>query len=605
MTASGPYRGLSPFAEADAPYFFGRDHDRRVIVANLIASPLTLLYAPSGVGKTSVLLAGVSPAVRQLKRDDGTPEFVPVVVRNWSGDGLGAIHEALAHSTAGIASAANGAHLAEQLAATATELNSTLLLILDQFEEFMLYHGDADAPGEVAWELTRAMTDSELPVRVMLGMREDSLAMLDRFKGRVPRLFSNYLRLEHLDFAAARDAITCPLKEWNERHPDDMWEADDELVDAVIEDVASGHMDLGRTGGGATGNGKAGHVETAFLQLVMTRLWEEERASGSQRLQAATLRKLGGASTLVRTHVDRRMQTLTRRQRNLAANAFHQLVTPSGTKVAQSARDLAEYADASPGAVTEMLDTLSGGEWWILRRVEGSSGAPRYEVFHDVLAEAVLDWRARHEERRRRARFIRFAILALVIVGVSVAFAIEFENRAQTARAQQLASSARERHGQRAACKRSRDAAKAVDTRADDAIRATLRMALIQAEADGIGRAPGTRGRVRSLHISRDGKHIVTASSRDRVSVWSLAGGAPVTYDAPGVRTLSFSPDGTRVAAGGDAPEVLVLGGPAARSGSTSARERVRPLVAGRRRAAHRQRGRARRCGTSTAGGRQ
>ena len=338
MTASGPYRGLSPFAEADAPYFFGRDHDRRVIVANLIASPLTLLYAPSGVGKTSVLLAGVNPAVRRLQRDDGTPEYVPVVVRNWSGDALGAIYEALAHST-GHRFGANGTHLAERLAATATELNATLLLVLDQFEEFMLYHGDAVAPGEVAWELTRLMTDRDVPARIMLGMREDSLAMLDRFKGRVPRLFANYLRLEHLDFDAARAAITCPLEAWNARHPDDLWAADDDLVDAVIADVASGHVDLGRTGGGTTANGTPGQVETAFLQLVMTRLWEEERSHGSQRLQASTLRKLGGASTLVRTHVDRRMRTLTRRQRDLAAEAFHQLVTPSGTKVAQSARN--------------------------------------------------------------------------------------------------------------------------------------------------------------------------------------------------------------------------------------------------------------------------
>src|SRR4029078_10087033 len=102
-----------------------------------------------------------------------------------------------------------------------------------------------------------------------------------------------------------------------------------------------------------------------------------------------------------------------------------------------------------------------------------------------------------------------------------------------------------------------RDAAEAVDTGATDAIRATLRMALMQAEADGAGAAPGTRGRVRSLHISRDGKRIVTASADDHVRVWDLAGGPPVTYDTPGVRTLSFSGDGKRVAAGGDERQVL------------------------------------------------
>jgi hypothetical protein len=435
MTASGPYRGLSPFAEADAPYFFGRDADRRLIVANLLASPLTLLYAPSGVGKTSVLLAGVSPDVRELERDDEAPEYTPVVVREWSGDALGAIGDALASATGGRAAPRNGGRLTMQLERAATDTRTTVLLLLDQFEEFMLYHGDEWAPGEAASELTRVLTARDLPVRVLLGMREDSLAMLDRFKGRVPHLFANYLRLEHLDLDAARDAIVRPLDEWNAAHPDDVWEADADLADAVIEEL-SDPLELGRTGGGKIGERGREHVETAFLQLVMTRLWEEEQARGSRRLQTATLRKLGGAEKLVRTHVDRRMQSLTRRQRNLAAQAFRQLVTPSGGKVAQTAADLAAYAGAAPTDVTKMLDTLSGGEWWILRRV-GSDGSPKYEVFHDVLAEAVLDWRVRHEERRRRMRLVRFGLLALAIATVAVAFAIDYNRQAQTARAEQ------------------------------------------------------------------------------------------------------------------------------------------------------------------------
>jgi ATP/maltotriose-dependent transcriptional regulator MalT len=43
------------FDEKNAAYFFGRERESDLIVANLIASRLTLLYAPSGVGKTSVL----------------------------------------------------------------------------------------------------------------------------------------------------------------------------------------------------------------------------------------------------------------------------------------------------------------------------------------------------------------------------------------------------------------------------------------------------------------------------------------------------------------------------------------------------------------------
>ena len=50
-----PYQGLQPYAERDAPYFFGRDAERTILAANLMAAKLTLVY---GVGKSSVLRAG-------------------------------------------------------------------------------------------------------------------------------------------------------------------------------------------------------------------------------------------------------------------------------------------------------------------------------------------------------------------------------------------------------------------------------------------------------------------------------------------------------------------------------------------------------------------
>ena len=54
-----PYVGLTPFTESDAPFFFGREKERRIISANLQASRLTLLYGASGVGKSSIIRAGI------------------------------------------------------------------------------------------------------------------------------------------------------------------------------------------------------------------------------------------------------------------------------------------------------------------------------------------------------------------------------------------------------------------------------------------------------------------------------------------------------------------------------------------------------------------
>ncbi len=63
-----PYVGLQPYTEADRDYFFGRQREQRIIASNLYAAPLTVLYGASGVGKSSVLLAGVVPHLRTVPR---------------------------------------------------------------------------------------------------------------------------------------------------------------------------------------------------------------------------------------------------------------------------------------------------------------------------------------------------------------------------------------------------------------------------------------------------------------------------------------------------------------------------------------------------------
>ena len=77
-----------------------------------------------------------------------------------------------------------------------TRPDSDLLLILDQFDEYFLYHPDDEDP--FVDDLAAVVNDETLGVNVLLSVREDALASLDRFKGRIPQLFSNYLRLEHL-----------------------------------------------------------------------------------------------------------------------------------------------------------------------------------------------------------------------------------------------------------------------------------------------------------------------------------------------------------------------------------------------------------------------
>src|SRR5262245_1381405 len=98
-TFTGPYRGLEPFDESAMAFFFGRERESRLITASLFASPLTLIYGVSGVGKSSVLRAGVLPRLRA--RESVLPVVFPrlgsanghrlVVERGWQTDPVSGI----------------------------------------------------------------------------------------------------------------------------------------------------------------------------------------------------------------------------------------------------------------------------------------------------------------------------------------------------------------------------------------------------------------------------------------------------------------------------------------------------------------------------------
>ena len=98
-----PYVGLNFFTEENAAMFFGRDSERTVLISNLRASRLTLLYAESGAGKSSLLRAGVAARLAELAQRSfnqrGTARNIPVVFSSWRDDPtaelIGEIHQAI------------------------------------------------------------------------------------------------------------------------------------------------------------------------------------------------------------------------------------------------------------------------------------------------------------------------------------------------------------------------------------------------------------------------------------------------------------------------------------------------------------------------------
>ena len=396
-----PYKGLAPFedSEQDALFFFGRERECEVAVANIVASKLTVLYGPSGVGKSSMLRAAVTRRLREV-----APEADVMVLSEWAGDPV------------------------------LPQPRGEAFLILDQFEEYFLYHGEGRLLDDLPELLERPR------VHVLISLRDDALSRLDAFQARIPSVFANRLSIDHLDRAAARAAIVGPIDRWNELVPEaERAGIEGALVAAVLDEVASAP--------GGNGSSGSSRIEAPYLQLVMERVWEEERAQGSSLLRAETLERLGGAREIVSAHLERTLGTLTPHDAAIAASALVYLVTPSRTKIAQSFDDLVGYTDEPSDELRDVLELLAAQRILRVSAVDGGSDGRRYEIFHDVLAEPVLTWRRGFAaeaalEAERAASAKRHRRLTVIAVGAGLvaaamialaAYAVSQKNEASQA----------------------------------------------------------------------------------------------------------------------------------------------------------------------------
>lgn len=570
-----PYQGLVPYDEKDAPFFFGRETERKIIIANLFASPLTLLYSESGVGKSSVLRAGVAHELR--RRDD----LLIIVFSEWQGTPLadlkGAVTKAVFAKGTFTAQPRplaylrpdpfrEAASLSEYLNAWSRKLNCSLMIILDQFEEYSLYHPQDDA---FAIEFPRAVLQSETPISFLISIREDSLAKLDRFEGHIPTLFDNYLRINHLDLDAGREAIERPIQEYNLQrgHDGDPFSIEPRLVDAVLSQVKTGQVVLGEGGRGVVSNltGEV-EVETPYLQLVMTRIWDEEIKRGSKTLRLETLNDLGGAGRIVRTHLDAVVSALTPEEQEIAAAVFYHLVTPSGTKIAHSVPDLAEFSKIPVKRLRPVLEKLSAKEVLILRALAPPPDKPsllRYEIYHDVLAAALLEWQKRFtlarelEEtkkkiKKKQRRMIGIALLlsVLFVLGVYAYFAwARLRESSAISLSYVMAIHSLKQDNNELAALLASEAVKAKRTDyAEGALRTSLLkipIVVVLDHAKVEQSAPNKKG-INWASLSPDNKSVLTAGADGTAVLWDLKTGKPkeLRGHTAAIGTAAFNPQG-------------------------------------------------------------
>ena len=151
----------------------------------------------------------------------------------------------------------------------------------------------------------------------------------------------------------------------------------DQLVNAVLDQVRAFDGDEGAAQRRGASNGGRDRVATPLLQLVMETVWQRERDQGSHELRLSTLQDLHGVRMIADAHLEKALSTLDSGdhrggERQTAIDMFDHLVTPSGGKIAESVPDLAKRTGHSETQVSTVLDKLDHKR--IVRSVPAAPG---------------------------------------------------------------------------------------------------------------------------------------------------------------------------------------------------------------------------------------
>ncbi len=393
-----PYIGLRPYSEKERSLFFGRDNDAKRLINKIFSSRLTLFYGPSGVGKSSLLLARVAPDLR----DKRIGNSIVVIFDRWSEQAPDTaikqqIIEALEDGPAAGDRQETLADLADRLN---RRTNKSLVLVLDQFEQFLIIHGEH--PDPLRTELA-ALLRAQVDVHVVISLREEFLAGLEVFAHDIVTIYDSKFRLAHLNRDGAREAIVQPAESFGVS-------VDPALIDRLL-------VDLKQQGATSSTAAITTGIELPFLQLICKGLWES-RQPGEKSLSLEEYTSLGGRDGIIHRYLKNLTNSLPRSLQQDAADVLKWLAPRSGIKQAYEPAQLAELTGMSLERVTQILAHFERNR--VLRdRLVGNSHW--FELYHDAYTRILTPWiEERVADKKHRMalkRWLKRAALAVVVIG--------------------------------------------------------------------------------------------------------------------------------------------------------------------------------------------
>lgn len=450
-----PWPGLDAFDETAAPFFNGRRPEAATLRRLVLHAPLTVLFGASGLGKTSLIQAGLFPLLRGER-------LLPVYVRLDLRDRTAPLIHQLAHALAAqilehqvdAPPLREGQTLWHYLHQSTLEFWSaenhllTPIFVLDQMEEMFTLGADAtDAvrnlmvdvadlvenriPCTLAGRLQNgSATVSGLSLdhqcyRVLFSFREDFLPNVEGWKSELPSLLRNRLRLLPMSEEQAFEAVflTAPHL------------VDKALACDIVRFAAAARLSANCALSGSVAE-VGSPVEPALLSLLCRGLNEKRKERRKTTIDAELL--AGTGRSIIADFYEQAVGGLPGRVQRFVEN---ELITERGYRKTCDADDALQKHGVSDAEIRNLVDKR-------LIRVEPRRGTQLIELTHDLLTTVVREHREqqRFKERasRRRKRITSAIITAVVIlvatVGTLLSIFLDRARRAERAQNAQLQS---------------------------------------------------------------------------------------------------------------------------------------------------------------------
>ncbi len=407
---ANPYPGLTPFEEADATRFFGRDREIEELVHRLASRRLLAVIGVSGCGKSSLVHAGLKAILRL-----GTATDLPVRWRICSitpGNApLRALRAAVGARPDWPATTFDLLDRVRQMLGA----GESFLLIVDQFEELFRFRAETmqedggNAASLFVNLLLNAIDQREVPIYLLLTMRTDFLGECAQFRGLPDALNDCYYLVPRMTRLQQQDAIQRPLQEQGvEMHAP--------LIQRLLNDSAD---DLD---------------QLPVLQHLLRRVWENWYERGGRGpIGLVHYEAVGGWDGAIDNDGERVMARFPAEEESI--RRLFQWITEQGTgeRPIRRPRPLAECLYVSGLDRERLLEIIRAFEERGLLRPAGSSDQSLIDLPHESVMwhwRRLDGWIREEAERASQLRFLlQSARNKLPLTGLALSTGLEFRAR--------------------------------------------------------------------------------------------------------------------------------------------------------------------------------